>query len=156
MYDDQNKVFSSSFILGDNLVQKNALGEVFRDINLPVLLNYNFHAQNSKVSFSVDAEDNEGINSVKVFYNDNGWSSQDLEQQSSLNWKGEISGITQNEITAFVEIHDSTGNIYTSEELLITFATIVIAPVVLFIVLFLTTTAGTGGYVLVRRKLWND
>ncbi|MHA2278476.1 MAG: hypothetical protein ACXAC2_22075, partial [Candidatus Kariarchaeaceae archaeon] len=71
MYDSW-EVFTSKATLGNVKITKNHLGVIFKDLSIPILKMFSYEQQNdAKLMFNVEAEDNDGIALVQIFYENN-------------------------------------------------------------------------------------
>jgi hypothetical protein len=154
MYDTW-ELFTSKTTLGDVKITKNQFGDIIKDLLPPEWKMFSYEQiSGSKLSFKVEAEDNDGIALVQIFYeNNDDWTTIDLIQDTENQWIGISQQLVDENIDLFIVLHDNNGNIYTTD-LQTIFITLVVIPVI--IVLMLLSVAiggGIGANKVVKRRL---
>jgi hypothetical protein len=120
MYDEW-MVKSSSTILGEVRVPIDPLtGEVNKDLSFPELLSMKFDSAISSsdsayLRILVDAQDNWGIASIRVFVAQENWHSFNCFSENDK-WVSKAVGLQDGKAVAYVEIIDFAGNVFVSKE----------------------------------------
>ena len=153
MYNESAKVYSNSIVLGTNLVTKLANGIIFRDLNVPNILELKYSTQNKKISYHVVANDTEGIGSVKVILKDFYWESFDLQAIIGNACDGSVKIQKGGLVSFYIQVQDINGNNYETEIFIINIPVIVIEIGLIVGVIFLTGIISTTGYLTFKKRL---
>jgi hypothetical protein len=152
------EVFTSKTTLGNVKITKNHLGVIFKDLSRPDLKMFSYEQRNDdKLTFNVEADDNDGIALVQIFYeNNNDWTSVDLIHDSGDLWIGISQKLIEQNIDLFIVLHDNNGNIHTTNLQTIFIVLTVIPVITVLMILTVAVGGGIGANKIIKRKLYKD
>ncbi|MHA2362784.1 MAG: MG2 domain-containing protein [Candidatus Hodarchaeales archaeon] len=158
MYDTE-VASSNLYVLGSEPVEFSTAGEILRDLSFPKLKLFTHRQINGqqKVHLEVTAEDDDKVSQVIVYYDSGkGWNGVDLETKEVNTFEGETGEVYQNRFMAYIEIHDSKGNVFTSEEFLLSIVSVVIPVITITFLVLVAFSAGTIGAFITQKRLRRD
>ena len=154
MYNTSVKDYSQSFVLGNNLLKRDALGIIQRDVTSPTLSDFKYSIGNDqKINFQVIANDTDGIGQVIIYYKNKNWNSQELQSVQGNTFTGFVKYTNENKLTVYVQIQDVNGNNFDSNYITIDIPMIIINIVVIVGILLLTGIISVTGYEYSKKRL---
>lgn len=152
------EVFSSSAILGETRIPVDPkTGDIVQDLQVPILneIIIDETIRNGKASLSVtiQASDNWGIASVRLFIKQTSWQVYECTEDSQ-NWKTSTMDLREGQSRFYVEIIDVAGNVLISESVLqfLEFQDLVIPFIPILALFIFALVAGIAANVLARKK----
>lgn len=157
MYDDW-VILSNADIIGSSSLKMSQNGQLLRDEISPELLGINYEQIGKELSFAIEANDENGIESVSVLFEDEGWYELQLSPEDNNIWKGSYDSLSlsSEKMQVIVMATDTYGNVIYIDEPMFIKLTIPpeIIPIV-FITIFLVMTVliTTGITVIAKNKI---
>jgi hypothetical protein len=158
MYDEWIET-SSSTILGESRIPVDpSTGVITRDLEFPVLeelsLNEKVHSSKSLLDVEIEASDNWGVASVRIFIKQRStWNTYECSIENRL-WSVQVSGLNEGNSDLFVEIIDYAGNVKISGESAhyLEFADLIIPVFPIIGLLGVAVAIGVISSIIIRKK----